>query len=585
MYRAVPAYRSTAPLLTPKGQARQPLPAGWEAVIGIECHAQLRVPRKLFSGTPPPTAHSAPNTCVGAFDAAFPGTLPVVQDAAVNAAVKAALALGCTLAPVSGFDRKHYFYADQPAGYQITQHLTPFAHSGTVAIRYEDGYLSNVDDALDVPILQLQLEQDTAKSTYFALDDVGGAGGRKSDPVHATFVDFDRAGVALVEIVSGPVMRTPEQAGAYVRKVRSLLRCVGASDGNMNEGSLRCDANVSVHRIGTPFGARCEVKNLNSVKFMMHALAFEVQRQLAVLQGGGTFETESRGFDEARGVTYSMRSKETTPDYRYMPEPNLPPLHVSQERITAVAATLPELPDARHRRLREEYGLAARDVNLLTRVNAEDDAMGAPESEQRAAEACGSPAADSAQSGGDMVLRPNAVDYFEDLVRLGVSAPAAVNWTIQHLPKHLNAAGIAFCHSPIPPRAVAELVSLVDEDVITASTAQTLLADMVKARAVPHEHGVVRIREHVHARDLGKLRTPEALRAICEPVVAELTSEVQAVRAGKHKVLAKLVGEVMRRAHGRVDAAEASGVLQELVLGTGASGEGTGQMHGAGAQG
>lgn len=497
------------------------LPEGWEAVIGIECHAQLRAPTKLFSPTAPPPPHLPPNTRVSPFDAGYPGTLPCLQDGAVTAALKAALALQCTVAPVSVFDRKHYFYADLPTGYQITQHRQPFARDGSVAIRFEDGYLVSPADALDVPIVQLQLEQDTGKSTYAATD----AG------THISLVDYNRAGVALVEIVSAPVLRTPEQAGAYVRKLQQLLRCVGASDGNMNEGSLRCDANVSIRRVGEPLGQRTEIKNLNSVKFMMHALEYEIQRQYSELQAGRAVLPSTLGFNEATGETYVLRTKEGTIDYRFMPEPNVGALCVSSERIAALAASLPELPDARYKRLREQYGLSQRDINVLTRLNSDEDAIDG---------------------------WANAVAYFEELVRLGCAAQTAANWTIHTLPKYLAQAHKAFCENTVPPAALAEVIHLHEDGHITQATAQTLLRLFVQDGVPDH------IRAHIDTHRLWRMREDE-LRPICEHVVRSFPDEVAAVRRGKDKVLMRLVGEAMRATAGRADPAHVTRVLRGLT--------------------
>lgn len=377
-------------------------------------------------------------------------------------------------------------------------------------------------------------------------------------PRRVQLLDYNRAGVALIEIVSAPAMRTPEQAGAYVRKVRDLLRCVGASDGNMNEGSLRCDVNVSIHKLGTPYGARCEIKNLNSVKFLMQALgtcrahpAYEIQRQYAQVSAGHAIEQESRGFDEARGTTYLMRSKEDAPDYRYVHEPNLPPLVVTRERVSALRDALPELPDERHTRLRKSYELSVRDVNVLTRVNAEDDTAAPVEWERPVG----------------VQYCANAVEFFEALVEDGIAPQSAVNWTIHHLLKELNAAQVPFCYSPIPPMVLAELIRLVDERRITSKTAHTLLREMITTRMIPYD-GALRIRETVEARGLSQLRTDAELRPLCTAVLEEHPEDVAAVRSGKKKALQKLVGAVMRRSGGRADAVAAADLLAALLAST-----------------
>ena len=469
---------------------------------------------------------------MSSFDAGYPGTLPCIQEGAVTAALKAALALQCQVEHVSVFDRKHYVYADLPTGYQITQHRQPFARNGSVSIRFEDGFLSSPDDALDIPIVQLQLEQDTGKTTYAATDDAS----------QVCLIDYNRAGVALVEIVSAPVLRTPEQAGAYVRKLRQLLRCVGASDGNMNEGSLRCDANVSIHRIGEPFGPRTEIKNLNSIKFMMHALDFEIRRQFTEVSQGRAVEPSTRGFHEATGETYLLRRKEDALDYRFMPEPNVGALHVSPAQLAALAETLPELPDARHARLRAQYGLSVRDVNVLLRLNVDDD-------------------------GDARTAQMDAVDYFEELVRLECAPQAAANWTIHTLPKFLGQMRLAFHHNPVPPAALAELIHMLDEEIITQSTAQALLRTFVREKKIPTRNGCLAIREHVHENNLSRMHDDD-LRPLCQEVVRAFPAEVEAIQKGKHKVLARLVGEAMRHTQGRADPAHITRLLTDM---TGAS--------------
>ena len=521
-------FHATPRALKPKAL----LPRGWEAVIGIECHAQLTAPSKLFSRTAPPALDTEPNTLVAPFDVAYPGTLPRLQDSVVDAAVRAALALECAVAPVSTFDRKHYFYPDLPAGYQITQQYHPFAHGGSVRLRFADGYLAHERDELTVPVTRVQLEQDSAKTLHLAT----GSGAAQ------TFLDYNRAGVALVEIVSAPVMRSPEHAGAYVRKVRELLRSVGASDGNMNEGSLRCDVNVSIRPVGGAFGARCEIKNLNSVRFMMHAITHEVQRQFAVVERGGAVEQESRGFDEARGTTYAMRGKGDAPDYRYMPDPNIPALCIGAERVHAVREQLPELPDARHDRLRAQYGLSVRDVNVLTRINAEDDAV---------PRGCAVPA-------GTQLA--HAVDYFERLVRLGAPAQAAVNWVAHELLKQLNAADTPFAANPVLPETLTELIGVVADGTVTAATARELLAEMVRTRTPMPD-----VRAVVAERALGRLATRDTLFPLCEAVAAAHPDDIAAVRRGRDKAIMRLVGQVMRRAHGRADAALAGTLLREII--------------------
>ncbi|WFD44334.1 hypothetical protein MPSI1_003001 [Malassezia psittaci] len=456
--------------------------------------------------------------------------------------------MNCTIADRSIFERKHYFYADQPLGYQITQRRSPYAYSGSVSVCFEDGFLSSEEASLQVPIEQIQLEQDTAKSSYFMKDSENGT-------KRIQLLDFNRAGVALIEIVSAPAMRTAEQAGAYVRKIRDLLRCVNASDGNMNEGSLRCDANVSIHRMGTPFGTRCEIKNLNSVKFLLQAVTYEMQRQYTLLESGGTIQQESRGFDEARGVTYLMRSKEDAPDYRYMHEPNLTPLQVTREQLDKVRAGLPELPDDRNLRLRLQYSLSTRDLNVLTRVNADDDvAVPLPEGTK--------------QPQPEQHHTRNAVDFFEAVVCEGIEPQSAMNWTIHHLLKELNAAQVPFAESPIPPTVLAELIRNVSNGTITTKTAHYLLRESISGQISLYKGSEVCVKEVITSLELNQLRTPQELRPYCTAVLQQHPKDVQAIHNGKTKALQKLVGAVMRESSGRADAIAATKLLKEMLAST-----------------
>ncbi|TFY74677.1 hypothetical protein EWM64_g9335 [Hericium alpestre] len=289
---------------TPRPFVHDPRWPGWQVVIGLEVHAQIKSHAKLFSGAWTSDLGEPSNIHVTPFDAAFPGTLPRLNAKCVDLALRAALALSSDIQCRSSFDRKHYFYSDLPAGYQITQRYAPLARSGQLHLPQTD---------ISVRIEQIQLEQDTAKSTF-------------EPRRRQSAIDLNRAGTGLMEIVSMPDMRTPEEAGEYVRTLQALLRSVGASDGNMEQGSLRCDVNVSVNRPGDAFGTRCEIKNLNSVRFMIVALTCEIHRHIALLDAGQPVAQETRGFNETSGLTFKLRSKEDAPDYRYMPDPNLPPL-------------------------------------------------------------------------------------------------------------------------------------------------------------------------------------------------------------------------------------------------------------------
>src|SRR5947207_3630345 len=317
----------------------------WETVIGLEVHAQATAKAKLFSGAA--TAFgAAPNTQVSTVDAAFPGMLPVINRHVVEQAVKTGLGLDARINLFSVFDRKNYFYPDLPAGYQISQYQQPIVGAGRVVLDMPDGSTRTIG------ITRLHLEQDAGKSLH-------------DQHPRETYVDLNRAGIGLMEIVSEPDLRSAEEAGIYLRKLRSILRYLGTCDGNMEEGSLRCDCNVSVRRPGEPYGIRCEIKNLNSIRYVMQAIEYEARRQIDIIEEGGTIEQRTRLFDSVRGITRPMRSKEHAHDYRYFPDPDLLPLVLKPEWVTRLRAELPELPDAKKARFVTEYGLRPEDAGVL----------------------------------------------------------------------------------------------------------------------------------------------------------------------------------------------------------------------------
>ena len=317
----------------------------WEIVIGLEVHAQVTARAKLFSGAATDFG-AEPNTQVSTVDAAFPGMLPVINRHCVEQAVRTGLGLDAEINLFSVFDRKNYFYPDLPAGYQISQYQQPVVGSGRVVLDMPDG------SAREIGITRLHLEQDAGKSLH------------DQHPTQ-TYVDLNRAGIGLMEIVSEPDLRSAEEAGLYLRKLRSILRYLGTCDGNMEEGSLRCDCNVSVRRPGEPYGTRCEIKNVNSVRFVMQAIEYEARRQIELIEEGGAVEQQTRLFDSARGVTRPMRSKEHAHDYRYFPDPDLLPLELDPEWVERLRAELPELPDAKRARFVAEYGLRPEDAAVL----------------------------------------------------------------------------------------------------------------------------------------------------------------------------------------------------------------------------
>ncbi|MBV9118897.1 MAG: Asp-tRNA(Asn)/Glu-tRNA(Gln) amidotransferase subunit GatB, partial [Acetobacteraceae bacterium] len=386
----------------------------WEVVVGLEVHAQVISQAKLFSGAP--TAFGAePNRQVSFVDAGFPGMLPVINRECVAQAVRTGLGLNARINPVSRFDRKNYFYADLPAGYQISQYQHPIVGEGRIEIELSDGA------AKEVGITRLHLEQDAGKSLH-------------DQHPSKSLIDLNRSGVALMEIVSEPDMRGPEEAGAYLRKLRTILRYLGTCDGNMDEGSMRADVNVSVRKHGEPFRTRCEIKNVNSIRFVMQAIEAEARRQVEVWEAGGAVDQETRLFDPGRGATRSMRSKEDAHDYRYFPDPDLLPLVLDEDWIAALRAGLPELPDAKRRRFVSEYGLPAYDAGVL-------------------------------------VAEQATADFYETVAKER-DAKLAANWVMGDLFAALNRTGRSIGDSPVGAASLGRLLDLMADGTINGRIAK-----------------------------------------------------------------------------------------------------------------
>ncbi|MGF1562447.1 MAG: Asp-tRNA(Asn)/Glu-tRNA(Gln) amidotransferase subunit GatB, partial [Geminicoccaceae bacterium] len=399
----------------------------WEYVIGLEVHAQVISNAKLFSGAA--TAYGAePNTQVSIVDAALPGMLPVLNEACVEQAVRTGLGLKAAINKVSVFERKNYFYPDLPQGYQISQYQHPIVGKGVLIIDMPDG------SSREIGITRLHLEQDAGKSIH----------DRKPD---ATLVDLNRSGVALMEIVSEPDIRSPEEAVLYMRKLRSILRYLGTCDGNMEEGSLRCDANVSVRKPGAAFGTRCEIKNVNSMRFVAKAIEYEARRQIDVLESGGQIVQETRLFDASKGETRSMRGKEEAHDYRYFPDPDLLPLVLDDALIDRVRETLPELPDEKKARFMAAYGLPAYDSGVL-------------------------------------VAEQAYADYYE-LAAKGRDAKLVANWLISELFGLLNKASKDIAGSPVAPGQLGALVGLIEDGTISGRIAKDVFAEMFETGEDP----------------------------------------------------------------------------------------------------
>lgn len=468
----------------------------YEVVIGLEVHAQLLTASKMFCRCSADYADAAPNThncpiCMG-----MPGVLPVINAQAVEYTVMTALALNCTIPSFSKFDRKNYFYPDLPKGYQISQYDIPLSRNGYLTIRLKDGEKR-------IGIHRVHLEEDTGR----LLHQVG------PDGVRYSLVDLNRAGVPLIEIVSEPDIRSAEEARLYLQKLRTTLVYLGVSSGRMEEGSLRCDANISARPVGEArLGTKTEIKNMNSFRAVQHALEYEAARQIAILRAGGTIPQETRGWVEDRGVTVSQRSKEQAHDYRYFPEPDLPPLVLSQEWVESVRARMPELPDAKRQRFMDYYSLNAYDAELLTAERALADYF-----EQTVAEA---------QQGA-----------------LSARAKVVANWISGDLSRLLNAAGQEISACPVTPAGLAKLIDLLAEERISGSQAKDVLE---KAFATGRQPADI-----VEAEHIAQLSDQAELERMIEEVIAANPKAVEDFQRGKESSITWLIGQVMKRSAGR----------------------------------
>ena len=481
------------------GYTIQGATGAWEVVVGLEVHAQVISKAKLFSGAA--TAFGAePNSQVSFVDAAFPGMLPVLNRECVAQAVRTGLGLNATINLESRFDRKNYFYADLPAGYQISQYEKPIVGRGTIMIDLPDG------STKPIGITRLHLEQDAGKSLH------------DQHPTKS-WIDLNRAGVALMEIVSEPDIRSPEEAGAYLTKLRQILRYLGTCDGNMEEGSLRADVNVSVRRPGEGFRTRCEVKNVNSIRFVMQAVEAEARRQIAIWEDGGTVEQETRLFDSARGVTRPMRSKEHAHDYRYFPDPDLLPLVLDPGWVESLKASLPELPDAKAARFIREYGLSAYEARVLVAERA-------------------------------------TADYYEAVAK-GRDGKLAANWVIGDLFAALNRTGCTIETSPVSAEALGRLLDLIADSTINGRIAKEVFEAMVETGEDP-----VAI---VDARGLRQVTDLGAIEAAVAEVLARNQDKVAEYRAGKEKLFGYFVGQVMKVMQGKGNPALVNEVLKKSL--------------------
>jgi aspartyl-tRNA(Asn)/glutamyl-tRNA(Gln) amidotransferase subunit B len=471
----------------------------WEVVIGLEVHAQVISQAKLFSGAA--TAFGAkPNAQVSFVDAAFPGMLPVVNRECIAQAVRTGLGLRAQINLVSRFDRKNYFYPDLPAGYQISQYAQPIVGTGVIEIELADG------STRAIGVTRLHVEQDAGKSLH------------DQHPTKS-YIDLNRSGVALMEIVSEPDLRSPEEAGAYIRKLRSILRYLGTCDGNMEEGSLRADVNVSVRKPGEAYRTRCEVKNVNSIRFVMQAIEAEAARQVAVWEEGGTVEQETRLFDSAHGVTRSMRSKEDAHDYRYFPDPDLLPLVLDAAWVEGLRRGLPELPDEKRARFVREYGLSSYDAGVL-------------------------------------VAEQAIAVYFEDVAR-GRDAKQAANWVTGDLFATLNRTGRTIEDSPVSAAALGRMLDLVADGTINGRIAKDVFDAMVESGEAPDAI--------VEKRGLRQVTDTGAIDAAVAKVLAANPDKVAEYRGGKEKIYGFFVGQVMREMKGKGNPALVNEALKRAL--------------------
>ena len=482
------------------------VPEGWEAVIGLEVHVQLKTHAKLFSSAP--NAFGAPpNSQTTEVDLGLPGVLPVLNAHAVELAVRAALALGCDVQPLSTFARKHYFYPDLPKGYQISQYDEPFAKGGAVPLANGAG------EPRSIGLTRIHMEEDAAKNIH---DDAVTGGG-------VTHVDLNRAGAPLCEIVSEPQIHSPEEAGAYLRSLRQVLRYLDVSDADMEKGQFRCDANVSVRRVGeAKLGTRTELKNLNSFRFVERAIAHEIVRQIDLIESGGKVKQETLHWDDKAGRSSAMRGKEHADDYRYFPDPDLPPLKLEAGWLAKQRAALPELPLARRARYRESYGLPEYDAEVLT-----DDR--------------------------------DVSEFFEAAVKLHGQAKTVSNWVMRDVLAAATEAGKPLRELPITPERLVELLKLVDTGRITAGSAREVFAEMAKTGG--------RAEAIVRARGLEAVSDTGELEAHAREVIAANGPQVAKYGAGETKMLNFFVGQVMKRTGGKADPARLREVLERLLAG------------------
>ena len=471
----------------------------YEVVIGLEVHAQVTSESKLFS-TSATKFGAEPNTQVSLVDAAFPGMLPVINEYCVKQAIKTGIGLKAKINKRSVFDRKNYFYADLPQGYQISQFKDPIVGEGKVILDMPDGQK-------EVGIERLHLEQDAGKSIH------------DLDPKN-TFVDLNRSGVALMEIVSKPDLRSPDEVNAYIKKLRSIMRYLGTCDGNMQEGSLRADVNVSVRKKGSKeFGTRCEIKNVNSIKFMQMAIEYEANRQVDLIEDGQTIDQETRLFDTKKNETRSMRSKEDAHDYRYFPDPDLLPLEVSDDFIENLKSEIPELPDEKKKRFIEKFKLSPYEANIL-------------------------------------VSDIETSNYFENVIKKS-DVKLATNWIIVELFAALNEKNLEITESPISAGNLSKLINLIKDGTISGKIAKTVFEQMMEGDKDP--------KKIVEEKGLKQESDPKALEALIDKVIDDNRDKATEYKSGKVKLFGFFVGQVMKVSGGKANPQLVNEILKKKL--------------------
>jgi aspartyl-tRNA(Asn)/glutamyl-tRNA(Gln) amidotransferase subunit B len=477
----------------------------WEVVIGLETHAQLSTVAKIFSGAS--TAFgAAPNSQASAVDIALPGVLPVLNIGAVERAIRFGLAIGATINKRSVFARKNYFYPDLPKGYQISQYEIPVVAGGSIAI------VSPTRGEIRISLTRAHLEEDAGKSLH---EDFHGMSG----------IDLNRAGTPLLEIVSEPEMRSSDEAVAYAKALHTLVRWIGVCDGNMQEGSFRCDANVSVRPQGeTKFGTRCEIKNLNSFRFMQDAIDFEVRRQVELIEDGGTVAQETRLYDPDRRETRSMRSKEDAQDYRYFPDPDLPPLVIADGWIERVKSELPELPEAMQQRFERDYALSAHDALALTASH-------------------------------DLAI------YFETAAKAAPDPKLAANWVLGEVAAALNRSDLDIARAPVAGEALAHLLKRIADGTISGKIAKDVFDAMWAGEAT----GVTAPDEIIERKGLRQISDESAIESVADAALAANAAIVAEYKAGKEKAFNSLVGKVMAATKGKANPAQVNAILKRKL--------------------